>query len=300
MPLPRFLLRLSHRLHARHKFAVLGLVGMLMVATPWVQVLREQAREIEMALDARAALDPAGSAVTLQRGLLAHRPPAHRVLSGQPEAEAERSTRQHEVDHRLAVLLETLRRGHLTSAMVEGSTLREDWKALVRAITTRSVSAAGSDEAHQLLIEQTLQIIDFVARAPEHVPSAQFAGAPPGASLRDLSALEAALSQVEALRLTRRAVELDGAVAHARQALRHATRAAAPAAAGAAAGQAAETSAAVQAQAQQAIERYFARLRAAPQDVAQAAHDAQTLSAACPAAAPAAAGAAARVACRRA
>jgi hypothetical protein len=184
------------RLHARHRFALLGVVGMLMAVTPWLGPLREHARELQALLDVHAVLDPVGQAVMLQRGLLAHQPAARRVLRGESAVEPERAVHARAVDDRIAALAEVLHAGHPGPALEESQALQTDWHALVEAIGTRSIGADGSDAAHRLLIEQTLQLIDLVAAAPatDGAPTTQIAGLALG-SRHLLPALEAALAR---------------------------------------------------------------------------------------------------------
>lgn len=149
-------------LHARHKFALLGVLGMLMVATPLVDVVRRQSQDLQGLLGARNGLEPVARAVDVQRALLAHRGSAALVLAGRGELEPERLARQHEVDGRLATLTDTLVRGRFAPALDEEAALREDWAALVERIAARRIGAADSDAAHRLLIEQVLQVMDLV------------------------------------------------------------------------------------------------------------------------------------------
>jgi hypothetical protein len=191
------------RLHARHRFAVLGVVGMLMAVTPWVGPLREQARELQAVLDAHAMLDPVGQAVLLQRGLLAHQPAARRVLRGESAVEPERAAHARAVDQRIATLTGALRTGHLGLALGESHALQADWQALVQAIMARTIDADGSDTAHRLLVEQTLQVIDFVAAAPtapanDGAMATGLAGPVPPGPRPLLPALEAALARLAA------------------------------------------------------------------------------------------------------
>jgi hypothetical protein len=144
-------------------------VAALVVALPLVQVLRYQNAELHAVLDARAGLDPVARAVAVQRGLLAHRDLAAQVLGGRPALEPERRLRQAEVDDRLAALSLALASGAWERALQEAHALYEDWSTLSRRVTTHALNASDSDQAHRLLIEQTLQVIDLVsvAAAPE-------------------------------------------------------------------------------------------------------------------------------------
>jgi hypothetical protein len=149
----------------RHKLTALGVVGAMVVALPLVQVLRYQNAEIQAVLSERAGLDPVARAVAVQRGLLAHRDIAAQVLRGRKLLEPERLLRQGEVDDRLASLALALASGAWDRAMREASALRDDWSLLSQQVLTRSVVASESDQAHRLLVEQTLQVIDLVAVA---------------------------------------------------------------------------------------------------------------------------------------
>jgi hypothetical protein len=157
--------RLASRLKVRHRLAALGVVGALMCALPLIQVLRYQAAALGDTQAAQAALDPLEHAVALQRGLVQHRDVAGAVLRGASAREPERRQRQRVVNERLTDLDLSLRRGSLQRATQEGEALREDWTALSRRVEERSVAAADSDAAHRLLVEQTLQVIDYVSLA---------------------------------------------------------------------------------------------------------------------------------------
>ncbi len=151
---------LSQRL--RRRLAALGVVGAMMVALPLVQVLRYQ-NAAEASLEAaRAALDPTARSVDVERSLIAHRDLAAKVLRGQKELEPERRTRQAQVDARLRVLGTALVFGAWDRAISEADALREDWTLLASEVQSRSISPIESDQAHRLLLEQTLQVIDLV------------------------------------------------------------------------------------------------------------------------------------------
>ncbi|MDP1901798.1 MAG: hypothetical protein Q8K96_15285 [Rubrivivax sp.] len=179
----------------RHKLTALGVVGALIVALPLVQVLRYQNAELRAVLSERAAVDPVARAVAVQRGLLAHRDVAAQVLRGHQALEPERRLRQGEVDDRLASLSLALASGHWESALQEAKALYEDWSRLSRQVLARGVNATESDQAHRLLVEQTLQVIDLVAVALAPDGS----GAPGGPASRAALALPSLTWRIAAL-----------------------------------------------------------------------------------------------------
>jgi hypothetical protein len=157
--------RLPRRL--RRHVAALSLVGATLVVLPVVQLLRYQAAELNALSAGRAKLDPVARAVHLQRGLLAHRDIAGQVLGGHPALEPERKLRQNEVDGRMAAMMVALATGRWDLAIGEADDLHQDWRQLTQQVSARSIDPPGSDRAHRLLVEQTLQVIDLVAAAAQ-------------------------------------------------------------------------------------------------------------------------------------
>ena len=148
----------------RFKLAALGIVGAAMVALPLIQVLRYQHTELQAALAAQAGLDPVARAVAVQHGLLSHRDVAGQVLRGLVALETERRSRERTVDERVAALAGALAVAS-DRTREEFDAMRDDWMLLARDVQQRSISAPASDLAHRLLIEQTLQVIDFAGEA---------------------------------------------------------------------------------------------------------------------------------------
>ncbi len=179
-------------LKLRRNVAALSLVGATLVALPVVQLLRYQSAELDALASGRAKLDPVASAVHLQRGLLAHRDIAGQVLGGHPALEPERRLRQNEVDGRMAAMVLALATGRWDLAIGEADDLHQDWRLLTQQVTARSIDPPGSDRAHRLLVEQTLQVIDLVAAAVQIERSSSTAYSPgsvPPATLAVLHAL---------------------------------------------------------------------------------------------------------------
>ena len=147
----------------RRRLAALSIVGALMVALPLGQVLRYQNADLQSLLAQRAGLDPVARAVDVQRSLLVHRDLAAQVLRGKRALEDERRVRQGEVDDRVGALAVALMNGAWERAVRESDALREDWSLLARQVLQRNLGASESDQAHRLLIEQTLQVMDLLA-----------------------------------------------------------------------------------------------------------------------------------------
>lgn len=156
---------LVSRFQVRHRFAALGVVGVLVCALPLLQVLRYQGAALDANRSAQAALDPLADAVSVQRSLVVHRDVAGAVLRGAGQREAERRQQQRVVNERLTDLDISLRSSGHTRATAEGEALRADWTVLSRRVEERSLAAEDSDAGHRLLVEQALQVMDYVALA---------------------------------------------------------------------------------------------------------------------------------------
>jgi hypothetical protein len=156
----------------RPRFAALGVVGVLACSLPLMQVLRVQSAELRVLLAHQEALDPIAHTVSLQWGLVAHRDLAAQVLDGVAALEAERQTREREVDASTLRLHRALQTRGEPLAADEAQALIDDWQQLVRDLVLQRISAPRSNEAHRLLIEQTLQIIDYVSTAAGPLPAA--------------------------------------------------------------------------------------------------------------------------------
>lgn len=146
-------------------FALLVVLGMVIVATPVAEIWRRHGLEMQTAFDARRALDAMAAAVQTQRALSAHGPYAAAVLAGRSEQEPERLRRQQAVDGEVGTLVTALEAQRLHRALDEADQLRNDWTKLLEGIGSRQLRVAASDTAHALLVDQTFVIMDLVAGA---------------------------------------------------------------------------------------------------------------------------------------
>ena len=148
-----------------HRFALLVVLGMTLVAAPAVEVWRRHGLALQFAVESRRGLEAVTLAVHAQRALVSHRPYAAAVLAGRNEQEGERLRRQQAVDAEVAALAAALEVRRLYRALEEADHLRDDWSTLLQGLGRRQMTAAASDAAHDLLIEQTFVIVDLVAGA---------------------------------------------------------------------------------------------------------------------------------------
>lgn len=180
--------------HPRRRFVAFSAVGVLMVCLPLWQVLRYQQSDLQQLAVERALLDPVARAVQVQFGLLAHRTVAAqllqgrllqgRVLQGHSQLEPARHAVQVGVDTQLQTLAQELAQGLWAHAGAETRDLTRDWQALAQRVKAHALSAAQSNEAHSLCVEQAVQVVDLVTMADgvsggtapsSHLPGGAFA-----------------------------------------------------------------------------------------------------------------------------
>ncbi|MDP3084973.1 MAG: hypothetical protein Q8N44_14960, partial [Rubrivivax sp.] len=147
------------------RMALFGIVASVMFALPAVHVLDDLGAVLAEVRAQASGLDPLRRAVALQRDLQAHRQLSDRVLRGDQTVEPQRAARQIEVDGDLSALDTQLGQMALQRARREVLAMQADWPPLAERVSERRIDAAESLDAHALLIEQTLQLIDLVADA---------------------------------------------------------------------------------------------------------------------------------------
>ncbi len=187
---------------------LLAALGATALALALSQVLRSQSVELSRLATQRAHLDPMAQAVHVQWGLVGHERVAERVLQGRRALEEERRLQAAEVGRRIAALRGTLLAGWWSTAEREARALDADWHLLDANIATRRFDAAASRDAHRLLTEQALQVMDLVSAslsAPPFEPLwatlARHAATP--ATLATLAgALEARMADIDQRRHT--------------------------------------------------------------------------------------------------
>ena len=196
---------LLQRLKLRHKIAALGVVGMALCLLPLVQLLRWHNLELQSAQSAQIQLAPALLAVDLQRGLVEHRQTAARVLKGESQAEGPRREHQAAIDAKLAMLGHRLQASYFAETERELSEMRVGWIELVQRIVSGRSSVLHSNQAHRLLIEQTLQVIDNVSVGHADANPLRLAAAQAGSLMADGETATPVLEQANALLLAAKA-----------------------------------------------------------------------------------------------
>ncbi|MCU0967869.1 MAG: hypothetical protein MUF03_03445 [Rubrivivax sp.] len=152
-----------------HKVATLAVIASLLCAVPLYRALDLQGSVLDVLRRGETAVDPLRTATDVQRGLVEHRGLAREVLrrAVPPEdaSDAARRARAAVLDGDIARLHQDLARLAHAPAAAEAAALAAGWVQLDGRVRERRIDATGSDAAHALLLEQNLQVMDWVLQA---------------------------------------------------------------------------------------------------------------------------------------
>jgi methyl-accepting chemotaxis protein len=146
----------------RHKFALLGVVALMMVAAPSTLVLRESMTTLRGLAQESHGLQPAMSLVKLIKVTQEHRGLSSAVLAGDTSRQATRQERQGMVDKAMAVALkeiDTLEQPELSKA---AAVIAQNWREVSTAVAEGKVSARDSVQRHTQLIKSELLFVEDV------------------------------------------------------------------------------------------------------------------------------------------
>jgi methyl-accepting chemotaxis protein len=145
------------------KFSFLGVIALVMCATPLVPLVVRETADIDVAQAEDAGVDPVRELNALQRAIQGHRALASRVLSGESAVEIERRREGAAVDTRLSTLTAMATKLGYARLAEDTAKLGSDWRALTEKIAARSIPAVTSHAEHTRLIEVCIEAIDTVA-----------------------------------------------------------------------------------------------------------------------------------------
>jgi methyl-accepting chemotaxis protein len=143
------------------RFLVLGIMGLLLVAPPFLLFLSENSRNIEFSATERAGLQPGAQALDLLQSLQQHRGLSAAFI-GAGQLASERSAKAAEVDRLLRGMSALLTAGQGRDRIMLAR-IHDQWTTLARDIDTRKLSTVESYQGHTALCEFTLLFIEQLA-----------------------------------------------------------------------------------------------------------------------------------------
>jgi methyl-accepting chemotaxis protein len=149
------------RLKLWQRFALLGLMGVLLVAPPFYLFLLENNRAIHFSLKEQGGLAPGAQALDLLQAIQQHRGLSAAFIGGGQLAD-ERSAKEAEVT-RLLLGMAGLLAGGRGEERKMLARMSDDWARLARDVSTRSATTLDSYARHTALCEYTLLFIEQLA-----------------------------------------------------------------------------------------------------------------------------------------
>ena len=157
--------RFITQLRLAHKFLVLGLIALLMVALPATVAVRGELTVWEAARAETAGIAPAGHILQLVQLSQQHRGLSANVLGGNEALQGEREKRQTEVGQLLPQVRESLGALNAPALLADLQSIEAEWTELARAVASRGVTGPQSFARHTALIEHQLNLLEAVADA---------------------------------------------------------------------------------------------------------------------------------------
>ena len=153
--------RLLNSMKLWQRFALLGMMGILLVLPPLVLYLISSNKSIAYSVTERSGVAPSEAAMRLLQRVQQHRGlSAAFVTTGQ--LADQRSAKAGEVDRTLAEV-ETFLKGDNRATGKLMAQVRHDWQSLQARVASRSLSTADSYQGHTALCEVLLLLLEGIA-----------------------------------------------------------------------------------------------------------------------------------------
>lgn len=147
-------------LRMAHKFLLVGLIALIMLAVPSTLVLQDRIGQWSTASKELAGLPPLHATLTLIRLAQQHRGFSAGMLAGNEAMVTKRQAKQTEVDDALAAVQASL--GSLSVDRINRSlsTWSANWKALSSEVAGKKMTAAQSFARHTALVADALTLLE--------------------------------------------------------------------------------------------------------------------------------------------
>ena len=143
------------------RFALLGLLGILLVAPPLYLYLENANKDIDFSVTEQAGLAPGGAVLNLLQKVQQHRGLAAAYLSN-GEMVSQRNSAQEAASEALTAVAKSIKDDDSAINRSLGQ-IRSDWEALARDVSARSIPAADSTKRHGALNDRILLLTEQIA-----------------------------------------------------------------------------------------------------------------------------------------
>jgi methyl-accepting chemotaxis protein len=154
---------LLSNLRLAHKFVLIGLVALSMVAVPAVMAVRADLASWRTAKAEADGIPAAGAALKLLQLTQQHRGLSANYLGGNDTVKSQREQRQVDVDKALFDLSQALSVLRSQALQASNRGLADDWRRLAADVASRSIPGSQSFARHTELIGRQLRLIEDIA-----------------------------------------------------------------------------------------------------------------------------------------
>ncbi|MCZ8253918.1 MAG: nitrate- and nitrite sensing domain-containing protein, partial [Hylemonella sp.] len=148
-----------------HKFVLIGLLALLMLAVPSTMVVTANLSQLETIRQEVAGIEPAGDVLRLIQLTQQHRGLSAVFLGGNEAIAATRQTKQAEVERALAQSLASIAALEDAKLSAETRRLTGIFKSLAEGVGNKSLAAPQSFAQHTGLIAAEIALLDDIANA---------------------------------------------------------------------------------------------------------------------------------------
>jgi methyl-accepting chemotaxis protein len=148
-----------------HKFALIGMIALVMVAAPTVLWVHNELATLATARLEAAGMPPAGAVLKIIQTTQQHRGISAGFLGGNESLKDQRAAKQSDVDQAFAAAQAPLAALERTALNTRLAALKDDWQALARDVGNRSVSGSDSFARHTALVAAQIELLDAIADA---------------------------------------------------------------------------------------------------------------------------------------
>jgi twitching motility protein PilJ len=148
------------RMRLWQKFALLGVLALVALAAPYVQVVRSAQEGIDFAATEVSGLEPTQTALRMVQLAQQHRALSALVLSGIEGQSQARAAKQAEVDQAFTTLDRQLAPVESKSVKDAWNGLKGNWKRLAGDVSNRTIDARKSFDSHTEMLGDMLVFID--------------------------------------------------------------------------------------------------------------------------------------------
>ncbi|HEU0202805.1 MAG TPA: methyl-accepting chemotaxis protein [Burkholderiaceae bacterium] len=146
-----------------HKFLLIGVVTILIIALPLTLFVRDELRQIRTARAETTGIAPAEAVLQAIQLLQTHRGLSNAVLSGNSGMTQARQEKQREASAAAARIPATLKALGAPALEETAQSALRDWQLLAQAVDAKAISAPASFTRHTALIARLIDLLESVA-----------------------------------------------------------------------------------------------------------------------------------------